>query len=157
MVINPAKCVFGASSLDFLGHHVSTNGITPLRKKVQAIQAFPPPTSTRTLREFLGLINFYHRFIPHCAQLLNPLTDLLSAKHTRTPFQLNAAALTAFEATKAALANATMLTHPSSEAPYCLMVDASNVAGGGGGGLQQSLNVRGSLSPSSPRNCSQQR
>ena len=138
VVINPSKCVFGASSLDFLGHHVSPTGITPLPIKVQAIQDFPPPTSARKLREFLGLVNFYRRFLPPCAQQLHPLTDLLSEKHVRGSFQLNDDAIAAFQATKAALANATMLTHPSSEAPYCLKVDASNISVGGV--LQQSIN-----------------
>ena len=58
VVINPSKCVFGASSLDFLGHHVSPTGISPLKAKVQAIQDFLPPKSVKQLREFLGLVNF---------------------------------------------------------------------------------------------------
>ena len=138
VIINPSKCVFGAASLDFLGHRVTAGGIAPLPAKVQAIQDFPPPTSVRKLREFLGLTNFYRRFIPQCAQLSQPLTVLLSTKHASSPFHLNDAAIVAFESTKAALANATMLTHPSSEAPYCLMVDASDVAVGGV--LQQKIN-----------------
>ena len=138
VVINPSKCVFGASSLNFLGHHVSPTGISPLKAKVQAIQDFPPPRSVKQLREFLGLVNFYRRFLPHCARLLQPLTDLLAEKHTKDSFHLTDEAIAAFHATKAALTNATMLTHPSSEAPYCLMVDASNVAVGGV--LQQRLN-----------------
>ena len=138
VIINPSKCVFGAASLDFLGHRVSAAGIAPLPAKVQAIQDFPPPTSVRKLREFLGLINFYRRFIPQCAKHSQPLTELLSMKHASSPFHLNDAAIAAFESTKAALTNATMLTHPSSEAPYCLMVDASDVAVGGV--LKQKIN-----------------
>ena len=69
--------------------------------------------------------------------MLHPLTDLLSAKHISGSFNFNDDALAAFHAAKSALANATMLTHPSAAAPYCLMVDASNVAVGGV--LQQQL------------------
>ena len=64
LTINPNKCVFGAESLDFLGHHVSSAGVTPLENNVQVIWSFPKPTSQRKLRQFLGLINFYRRFIP---------------------------------------------------------------------------------------------
>ena len=131
ITINPAKCTFAVSSLDFLGHHVSANGISPLLTKVQAIQDYQPPTSTRKLQEFLGLINFYRRFIPNCAAILQPLTDLLSGKHSKKSFQLTDTATSAFNTIKSALAKATLLNHPSSEAPYCLMVDASNVAVGG--------------------------
>jgi len=132
IVINPSKCIFGTSSIEFLGHQISAHGISPLTQKVQVIQDFPAPSSLRKLREFLGLVNFYRRFIPHCASHVQPLTDLLSPKRTSTEsLQLSEDALAAFQAVKTALANATLLTHPDPSAPYCLMVDASNVAVGG--------------------------
>ena len=87
-----------------------------------------PPTSARKLGEFLGLINLYCHFLPHYAQMLHPLTDILSAKHTSSPFHLNSDAIATFQAITAALANATTLTHSSTSAPYCLMTDASNIA-----------------------------
>ena len=139
IVINPSKCILGAASLEFLGHQISVHGISPLPQKVQAIQDFPAPSSLRKLREFLGLVNFYRRFIPHCASLVQPLTDLLSPKRTSNDsFHLSEGALSAFQDVKTALAKATLLTHPDPSAPYCLMVDASNVAVGGV--LQQRVN-----------------
>ena len=75
VIINPHKCVFGVSSVESLGHFV---GIYPLPAKMQAIVDFPQPTSRRQLRTFLGLINFYHRFIPGCAQIVEPLNTPLS-------------------------------------------------------------------------------
>ena len=74
VVINPTKCHFGAAALQFLGHHVHSDGIRPLEAKVQVIRDFPLPKSHRKLREFLGLVNFYRRFLPHAADLLYPLT-----------------------------------------------------------------------------------
>ena len=58
--INPAKCVWGATELQFLEHLVNFQGIRPLEEKVQAIMNFPQPTSLCQLREFLILTNFYH-------------------------------------------------------------------------------------------------
>ena len=58
MVINPNKCIFGVPELDFLGHHIDRNGITPLQSKVQAVKDFPRPSSQRQLRRFLGLVNY---------------------------------------------------------------------------------------------------
>ena len=52
IIINPTKCLLGVSELHFLGHHVT-----------QQIREFPLPTTLRQLREFLGLVSFYHRFI----------------------------------------------------------------------------------------------
>uniref|UniRef100_A0A1X7VVL7 Reverse transcriptase domain-containing protein n=1 Tax=Amphimedon queenslandica TaxID=400682 RepID=A0A1X7VVL7_AMPQE len=71
--INPDKCEFCQSSLHFFGHIVDDNGIRPLKSKVSAVTDFPLPQSQCQLRQFLGLINFYHGFIPHCSQTLQPL------------------------------------------------------------------------------------
>ena len=67
LLINVGKSVFSVPSLDFLGHRVNSNGIRPLEAKVEVIRNFQQPTTQRQLREFLGLINFYRRFIPNCA------------------------------------------------------------------------------------------
>ena len=138
VIINPIKCEFGVSSLTFLGHVINAHGIKPLADKVSVIQDFPVPDSLRKLREFLGLVNFYRRFIPHCADIIQPLTDLLKTKMKNQAITLHSAALTAFNAVKTALAHATLLVHPRSTAPICLMVDASEAAVGGV--LQQLVN-----------------
>ncbi|BHF71785.1 hypothetical protein SprV_0401484500 [Sparganum proliferum] len=136
VVINPSKCVLGVPSLDFLGHHVDAQGLRPLSSKVEAIRDFPPPTSKRQLQRFLGMVNFYRRFLPNCADLMLPLTNLLSGP--KGPLELRGHALTAFERIKTSLADATLLTHPAPKAPLSLMVDASTVAVGAV--LQQHIN-----------------
>nr|VZI47770.1 unnamed protein product [Spirometra erinaceieuropaei] len=135
VTLHPSKCVLGATSLEFLGHLIDSNGIRPLPSKVAAIRDFPPPTSKRQLQRFLGMVNFYRRFLPNCADTILPLTDLLSGP--KRTFELTSAALTSFEQVKDLLADATLLTHFHADAPISLMVDASNVAVGAV--LQQSL------------------
>ena len=131
IIINPAKCIFGASELDFLGHRVTSRGICPLDDKVQVIRNFPQPTSIRKLREFLGMVNFYHRFIPHCASLLTPLNRLLQASgNSPRTFVWDAPASSSFTAIKDALAEAALLAHPKPHAPTCIMADASDHAVG---------------------------
>nr|VZI23685.1 unnamed protein product [Spirometra erinaceieuropaei] len=136
VVINPSKCVLGVPSLDFLGHHIDAQGLRPLSSKVEAIRDFPPPTSKRQLQRFLGMVNFYRRFLPNCGDLMLPITNLLSGP--KGPLELRGHALTAFERLKTSLADATLLTHPAPEAPLSLMVDASTVAVGAV--LQQHIN-----------------
>jgi hypothetical protein len=135
VVINTAKSVFGVSSLEFLGHKVTAHGSQPLDSKVNAIRDFPLPTSLTKLREFLGLVNFYRRFIPQCSHILQPLTDMLastgSTKRTNnTPLQWSKPATSAFQKIKNALSDFTPLSHPKSDAELCLMTDASDVAVG---------------------------
>ena len=128
IIINPQKCVFGAPSIEFLGHLVDSDGIHPLPAKVQAIVAFPQPKSRRQLRTFLGLVNFYHRFIPRCAKIVEPLNTLLSGGHEHLSW--DDATTQAFSAVKEALASATLLAHPKPHALTNVMTDASNAAVG---------------------------
>jgi cleavage and polyadenylation specificity factor subunit 1 len=105
LVINPKKCELGRSQLSFLGHHVSVQGISPLSSRIQAVAEFPQPVDKKKLREFLGMVNFYHRFIPHCAGRLHPLHKLLSS----TEFIWSPECEEAFQFCKSALASATLL------------------------------------------------
>ncbi|KAJ8031654.1 hypothetical protein HOLleu_24913 [Holothuria leucospilota] len=138
VVINPSKCQFGVESLQFLGHHIDCNGVRPVEEKVKDIQNFPPPSSLRKLREFLGLVNFYRRFIPNCADVLQPLTDILADKSKHKKIELSQDQLASFNSIKSALAKAALLAYPQAGAPLCLVTDASNVAVGAV--LQQSVN-----------------
>ena len=75
-IIGPEKCQFGTTELSFLGHHVSATGISPLPSAVDAIVNFVGPEKQKALRRYLGMINYYHRFIPNCADKLTPLNQL---------------------------------------------------------------------------------
>jgi hypothetical protein len=77
LVVNVDKCEFGREEIDFLGHRISASGASPLPQKVDAIRKFPQPTTVKGLQEFLGMVNFYHRFLPGIASTLRPLYDLL--------------------------------------------------------------------------------
>ncbi|GFT95036.1 retrovirus-related Pol polyprotein from transposon 17.6 [Trichonephila clavipes] len=102
--LNISKCVFGVTELIFLGHLITPDGIKPLPDKVQAVLDYKQPETVGSLREFLGLLNFYRRFLPKAAET------------TRC---------------KQALADAALLAHPSPSAPLALHVDASDYAIGG--------------------------
>ncbi|CAH8613718.1 unnamed protein product [Schistosoma haematobium] len=146
VVIKPSKCIFGASSLEFLGHHIDSQGIKPLEEKVKAISSYPEPTSVKSLRHFLGTCNFYRRFLPNCADVLQPLTDLLkndksgTKKEKNQIFKLPSDAKVAFEKAKSMIANATMLQHLNTDPTTLLILctDASQKAVGAV--LQQRVN-----------------
>jgi hypothetical protein len=127
--INPAKCTFLVSSLSFLGHNLDTSGISPMEKHVKGLADFPPPSDLKDLQRFLGLINFYRRFLPRIAGTLQPLTDLLRGNPKTLNWSDTAAA--AFGAAKAALISATALAHPLPGAVISLAADASDTHIGG--------------------------
>ena len=74
LVINPAKCIFGKPEVCFLSHTISADGIRQHISRVDAIRNFPVPTDKKALHQFVGLINYYHRFVPHCADILQVLS-----------------------------------------------------------------------------------
>ena len=78
-VINHKKCELGCSQLSFLGHHIRAQEISLLASHIQAVHDFPQLVDKKRLREFLGMVNFYHHFIPHCDGKLHPLHRLLSS------------------------------------------------------------------------------
>nr|VZI36318.1 unnamed protein product [Spirometra erinaceieuropaei] len=141
VVINAVKCQFGVPSPIFLGHEVHLDGIKPVPEKVSAISTFPVPTTINQLRRFLGMVNYYHRFLPHGATILQPLNSLLT--HSKKTLVMTEEAVRSFNDVKAALADATLLVHPHSDAQLTLMTDASSTAVGAS--LQQT--VRGVLQP----------
>ena len=98
---------------------------------MKAIRDFPQPNSQRKLREFLGLVNFYHRFLPHCAAILQPLNNLLAGENEKNKtISWTEEATTAFSSIKEALANATLLVHPHPDAATSIMTDASDTSVG---------------------------
>jgi hypothetical protein len=124
LTINPDKCVFGVTEVNFLGYRVDQEGIAPLPEKVQAIKEFPEPTSQKPLRRLLGMINFYHRFIPGAATILAPLNELL--KERQKEVILSGKAKQVFQQAKEVLATATLLGHPKPTARLIVTTDASN-------------------------------
>jgi hypothetical protein len=77
LAINLEKCVFAVPSLEILGHTISAAGKAPTAGHATEIELCSPPQDIKQLKRFLGMVNFYSRFLPNCAQVLRPLTDLL--------------------------------------------------------------------------------
>ncbi len=135
LAVHPSKCQFAQAQLTFLGHRVTAAGIAPLPERVEAINKFPAPMSKTGLQEFLGMINYYHRFLPRAAHIMSPLYAAL--KKSASPFCWTAEMQSAFDQAKTELANATLLVHPCSSATYCITTDASHRAVGAS--LEQSV------------------
>jgi hypothetical protein len=105
LVVYAKKCVFGQEKIVFLGHVVTAGSVSPLPDRVAAIREFPEPANIEQRQAFLGLYNFYRRFVPAATKLLKPLTDALGgAPKGSTPVQRSAALRAAFGAANAALA-----------------------------------------------------
>lgn len=137
LVINETKCHFAKHEVNFLGHLVTNGSIKPLPTKVEAIDNFTKPITRNELRRFIGMINFYRRFLPNAAQTQLPLQLLLGPciKNDRTKIDWTDVTDAAFADCKKMLREATMLAHPAPSAILAIMSDASDT--GIGAVLQQ--------------------
>lgn len=126
------KCVFDTQELVFLGHRVTANGIVPLKEKVASIQDTPAPTDAAGLRSFLGLVEYYARFIPNFADIVEPMRVLLRKGQL---FEWSGEVEASFRMVKDALASSTILRMFDASLPVVVSTDASDC--GLGAVLQQ--------------------
>jgi hypothetical protein len=71
------KCKFAQRKIQYLGHVIEENEVRPMRDNLIAIKNFPVPKSRKNIRQFLGKVNFYHKYIPQASKLLEPFHRLL--------------------------------------------------------------------------------
>ncbi|PNX92586.1 Ty3/gypsy retrotransposon protein, partial [Trifolium pratense] len=119
-----SKCVFAVNKVDYLGHVISVDGVTPDPDKIQAILDWPAPRSLTALRGFLGLTGFYRRFVRHYATLAAPLTDLLKSNK----FTWSTDADAAFTTLKSKMTTTPVLVLPDFSKTFVVETDASSVA-----------------------------
>lgn len=74
--LNWKKCLIEVNELDFLGHKISSEGITPSQEKVDSVLSFRKPENSNEVRSFLGLANYLNRFLPDLATIDEPLRQL---------------------------------------------------------------------------------
>lgn len=130
LVINHAKCVFGAKELQFLGFLVTAKGISPAPSRVKHIAEYTLPKTVDGLRRFLAMLNFYHRFFKHAATVQAKLYHMVKGKpkKDKSVLQWNDETREAFLKCLDVLKEAVILAHPAADAKLSLMVDASDIA-----------------------------
>lgn len=121
--LNEKKCHFRQTSLKFLGHLVTADGIKPDMEHLQAITQAPPPTDATTLRSFLGMLSWYGKFIPNYATVVEPLRACLRQD---AMFEWNAEAQECFLKVKQLLIDSPALALFNPDFPTIISTDASD-------------------------------
>lgn len=75
--VHPKKCSFAFQQIEYLGHLITPDGLEPQLAKVAAITQMPRPADVAVLRAFLGLMNYYRKFLPQMSTVCAPLYALL--------------------------------------------------------------------------------
>ena len=120
--LKESKCNFFRSEIHCLGHMLSAEGIQPLPEKLDSINNMPAPENQTEVKQFLGLVGYYHKFIPHFSDISRPLAKLMRKD---TPFVWTKQHHLAFNMLKDKLCEAPILHYPDSSKPYTLFTDAS--------------------------------
>ncbi|XP_062109432.1 uncharacterized protein LOC133820560 [Humulus lupulus] len=125
--VKGSKCKFFQTTIDYLGHLVSAQGVCADPAKISAMVDWPIPKTIKQLRGFLGLTGYYRRFVAHYATIAAPLTEMLK----KDCFMWTPAAATAFATLKTEMTNTPVLRLPDFSKEFVIETDASSVGIGG--------------------------
>ena len=127
LTLNTEKCIFSVPAVDFIGFHISADGIAPLSSNVEAILRIPEPTSATQVSSFLGMTAYYLRFLPNYSQTTAPLRQLLKKEEA---WDWSTQCTESFSTLKQQLTSPPVLAHFSLSCPTFVTCDASAAAVG---------------------------
>ena len=116
------KCAFLLPCIEYLGHCITSEGIQPSSDKVRAVQKAPIPQDVSQLKSFVGLVNYYGKFLPDLSNLLAPLYRLMQKD---TKWSWGAEQARAFREVKTLLTSDCLLVHFDPDQELLLACDAS--------------------------------
>ena len=123
--LKDSKCNYFKTHVQYLGHLVSGKGIRPLPEKLDSIKKMPAPTTPKEIKQFLGLVGYYRKFIPRFADIARPMTNLTKID---IPFEWTMQCQAAFEMLKEAIITSPILKYPDPNKGCTLFTDASKYA-----------------------------
>ena len=126
--LKSSKCHLFRVSVPFLGHIVGRRGLECDPTKIEDVKSWPVPDCLKSVRQFLGFVGFYRRFIQRFADVATPLVYLTGKD---VPFVWDSGCSAAFHELRAALIDAPILAFPTETGQYILDTDASNFGLGG--------------------------
>jgi len=119
------KCEFDKEKVEFLGYILSGDGVSTDPKKIKSIEEWPTPKNIKEVQRFLGLCNYYRRFVKNFAKIAKPLHNL-TRKNTKFIWDTNCG--NSFKLLKSKLTTSPVLHHPDVTKPFIVECDASNYA-----------------------------
>jgi hypothetical protein len=126
ITINPDKCKFGRTEIDYVGHRINADGITHIRDRITKVLQIDKPTTSTKLKSFIGIVEYFHDHIQDIANKLRPLRQLITPYVKGLTLTWTDEAARAFEQIKEDVNNVPTFYFIHEEAPVCLLTDASD-------------------------------
>lgn len=123
--LKESKCNFLKAHVQYLGHFISGEGIEPLPEKLESVKEMPAPKNPKQVKQFLGLVGYYRKFVPRFADIARPLTNLTKQDQV---YEWTEKCQDTFQLLKDMLLKEPILKYPDPNKPYILYTDASKYA-----------------------------
>ena len=130
LTVNPNKCHWGGTTMEFLGHRVGNGCMTIPDRRVEALRQYTRPTTKKGLRSFLGAVSFYRRYVELLAKdtaMLTPATSKLAPSKVNWTEEMESA----FMRIRECVSSSCILTIPLPEDEMSIVTDASGLGIGG--------------------------
>jgi hypothetical protein len=131
ILLNPNKCKFGLSEVEFVGHLIDHQGITFSKKKIEKALSFALPTKMKEMKSFLGFANYFRQHIRDYANISYPLSEMTAKYVPKKPLSWNEETKKAFYDLVNAISECPKLYFVDENAPITVMTDASKYGIGG--------------------------
>ena len=82
--LKPNKCKFGMALVEYCGKEINKEGLSMSKKKIQKVLDFPKPQTAGQMKQFVGLINYFHDFVRHHAEIMKPLHNMIQNYQKKT-------------------------------------------------------------------------
>jgi hypothetical protein len=126
LALNPEKCIFGSTTVEYLGNTISADGVRPGKDKTQAIKDITEPKTMKQQKSFLGLTNYFRSYVKGFARVASDL-NALTKKNTKWKEAdgLPRRSKKAFKAIKAAISSRPVMAYPNNNGRFHLYVNAA--------------------------------
>jgi len=132
--LKPSKCKFGLTQVEYCGKEISQNGLCMSKKKIQKVLDFPKPYNAGQMKQFVGLANYFHDFVPRHSQIMKPLHDMIQNYQKKTKSRLliwSKEGEDAFHQIIKEIEKGHTMFFPRVDCPIFLMTDACDYGIGG--------------------------
>lgn len=143
LTLNPDKCVFGVSSVEYLGHEIDEHGLRFTPQKLDSVLNFKTPSNHKDMRSFLGLCTYFREHVPQFSSLAAPLHASITPYVPRRPLRWSNSLTEQYELLKQAVYTCETLYFPRVDGKFVVETDASQL--GIGAALFQESTEEGQL------------